>query len=350
MKRQPDLFPIAELDPDRSLQDEAWFPLLVGAMLTVGNQWSPNTRNAYQYGIRSWHDFAREYGEETSMPPRPQAVVAWLEYLATTKKMARSSIYLRLSGLAWADRWARSEANNDPYSLLAHPLIKAWKRGHRRATVARVLDTSPPTQLELKRLVNACLKRRAGRGPYRTPILMARDRALILMMYYGAMRKGELCALRVCDVETTFRGLEITFRRSKTDQEGEGEMRAIFAQEELLMCPVHAWRAWLDLYKPASSRMPAFQSMKRGCYEITGRALGYEAINKILLIRCKEAGIRRISAHHLRSAFATHAAEKNDEGEIAFHGRWKSRSTMDRYIRRGKTWKKNPTVGLMSGS
>lgn len=348
MKKQIEMFHVADLDDGRN-RDEAWFPLLTGALLTIGNQWSANTKNAYHYGLRSWHDFAREFGEPTSMPPRPRAVVAWLHYLAEQKGMARASINLRLAGLAWADRWSRSvpSGEDDAYSLLHHPLIRAWKRGHARESRARVRDPMPPTQDEIRALIAGCMVARPRKGPYRTPMLAARDRALILLLYYAAMRKSELVALTVGDVISTSRGIEIMFQRSKTDQSGEGESRAIFPQDEAMLCAVHAWNAWLAVYHPSSPASPAFVGVSHGGTRLTPKAIGYENIKKVLISRCKDAGIRRLSPHQLRAALATHAAEKNDEGEIAFHGRWRSRSTMDRYIKRGRTWKKNPTVGLM---
>jgi len=341
------MFTVSELSPDRSIQDEAWYPLALGALLTISSQWTPNTKLAYQAGMRSWHDWARDYGEPSSMPPRPAAVLAWLHWMAG-EGYARSTIYLRLNGLAWADRWCRSVPGDEPYSLLHHPQIKAWKRGFSKQSPLRVRDPMPPTQDELKAIVSACLKARPRKGPYRTPLIASRDRALILLGYYGAMRKSEIVALRVCDIEQTHRGIEINFRRSKTDQTGTGETRALFAQDELLMCPVHAWQTWLGHYQPESSKLPAFVGISNGGRRLTGKALGYQAISKIMLHRCRDASVRHISPHQLRAAFATHAAERNDEGEIAFHGRWKSRSTMDRYVKRGRTWtrEKNPTVGL----
>lgn len=331
----------------RQIPDEPWYPLAVGALITIGNQWSDNTRLAYHYGIRSWHDWAREWREPCSMPPRPEAVVAWLEWQATEKKYARSTIFLHLSGLAWCDKWSRSVPGQDGSSLLKHPLISAWKRGYSKKSRARTRDPAPPTIQEIRLLIqDGCLlaqpKRRVR---HRGELIQARDRAWILLAFYGAMRKGELVDLRVGDVAMVPRGLELTFRKSKTDQEGKGEMRALYPQEEVMLCPVDAWHRWLAVYQPSSPDSPAFCATgRRG--EKTDRPLAYQTVDAMLAARCRDAGIRRLYPHLLRAAFATQAAETCDEGDVAYHGRWRSRTTMDRYVRRSKTWKKNPTIGL----
>lgn len=307
---------------------EAWYPLAVGALSTIRNQWTDNTREAYRYGLRSWHDWAREFREPCSMPPRPEAVVAWLHWQATVKRYARSTILLHLAGLTWADQWSRREPGKQHHSLQHHPLVRAWKRGHARESTARVHDPIPPTLDELRLLISACHSARPGRkGPPRTPCLAARDRAFLLLSYFGAMRKREIHALRAGDVRRVARGIEITFRCSKTDQTSEGEMRAIYAQDEVMMCPVDAWDRWIEIYRPAPND-PAFCALSKNGVGPGGRALGYHTIDALIANRCRDAGIRRLHPHQLRAAFATHALESNDEGEVVYHGRWKSRSTM----------------------
>jgi integrase len=49
-----------------------------------------------------------------------------------------------------------------------------------------------------------------------------RDRALLLLGFAGAFRRGELVALDVGDVDFTTAGLVVTVQRSKTGQEGAG--------------------------------------------------------------------------------------------------------------------------------
>lgn len=48
-----------------------------------------------------------------------------------------------------------------------------------------------------------------------------RDRALLLLGFATAMRRSELAALDVADVEFVVKGMLLTIRRSKTDQEAQ---------------------------------------------------------------------------------------------------------------------------------
>jgi integrase len=58
-------------------------------------------------------------------------------------------------------------------------------------------------------------------------LIATRDRALLLIGFAGAFRRSELVALDVEDIEEIPEGLRITIRRSKTDQEGHGDVIAI---------------------------------------------------------------------------------------------------------------------------
>jgi integrase len=74
----------------------------------------------------------------------------------------------------------------------------------------------------------------------------ARDRALILIGFAAALRRSELVALDIDDVDEDADGLVLRIRRSKTDQEAEGEIRGLPYGSHPATCPVRAWRAWID--------------------------------------------------------------------------------------------------------
>jgi site-specific recombinase XerD len=70
-----------------------------------------------------------------------------------------------------------------------------------------------------------------------------RDQALLLLGFAGAFRRSELVALDVADLEET-EGMRVSIRRSKTDQEGKGEVIAIVRGS--VNCPVKAVKNWLQ--------------------------------------------------------------------------------------------------------
>ena len=63
-----------------------------------------------------------------------------------------------------------------------------------------------------------------------------RDRALLLFGFASAMRRSELAALDVEDIEETSDGQRVTIRHSKTDREGHGHVIAI--PRGVIACPV----------------------------------------------------------------------------------------------------------------
>jgi integrase len=58
-------------------------------------------------------------------------------------------------------------------------------------------------------------------------LLAMRDRALILLGFAGPLRRSELVALTVADVERHPKGIVLHIGRSKTDQQGIGRIKAI---------------------------------------------------------------------------------------------------------------------------
>ena len=74
-----------------------------------------------------------------------------------------------------------------------------------------------------------------------------RNRALLLIGFAGAFRRGELVSLNVTDVRWLVSGIEVTVQRSKTDQEAIGRKVFILkSKRDSDCCPVRALARWLD--------------------------------------------------------------------------------------------------------
>jgi len=77
-----------------------------------------------------------------------------------------------------------------------------------------------------------------------------------------------------------------------------------------------------------------------------GARLSGHAIHEIVKRRAAGAGLAA-KGHSLRSGFATEAAlQGRQQGDIKAHGRWKSDKVLEGYVRRGESWRGNPTDGL----
>ena len=70
-----------------------------------------------------------------------------------------------------------------------------------------------------------------------------RDRAILALGLAAALRRSELVALEWRDVELVDKGLKLTLRHSKTDQDGEGQVIAVPSGK--ILKPVERLKAWL---------------------------------------------------------------------------------------------------------
>lgn len=70
-----------------------------------------------------------------------------------------------------------------------------------------------------------------------------RDRAILALGLAAVLRRSELVALELRDVELVDKGLQLTLRHSKADQEGEGQLIAVPLGKVLK--PVERLKAWL---------------------------------------------------------------------------------------------------------
>ena len=160
-----------------------------------------------------------------------------------------------------------------------------------------------------------------------------RDRALLLVGFAGALRRGELAALDVGDVAETGEGLRITVGRSTTDR--EGAVVGIAYGSDRRTCPVRAWPAWVQAAHLVDG--PAFRHLRNG--RMTAERLAGSGIARVIQRRAQAAGLdpALVSGHWLRSGLATTAARTGaPEHKIMRQGRWTRSPAMRGDIREGE--------------
>jgi integrase len=115
---------------------------------------------------------------------------------------------------------------------------EAWTllAGLARAGVGRPRPKRALTVDELVAMVAACGDEPLGR----------RDRALVLLGFAAGLRRSELCALDLADVRYVRQGVELSVRRSKTDQAGAGRTIGVYRGAHPATDPVRALKAWLE--------------------------------------------------------------------------------------------------------
>jgi integrase len=188
--------------------------------------------------------------------------------------------------------------------------------------------------------------RRADRG-YGTGSRLTniRDRALLLFGFASAMRRSELAALDFEDIEETPDGLRVSIRRSKTDQEGHGDVIAV--PRGTIACPVAALKAWLDAAAIATG--PVFRPITKGG-RIQPARLTDRSVAAIVKAHASRAGLdpKLFAGHSLRSGFLTSAAARGASiFKMADQSRHKSMETLRGYVRDAEIFKHHAGEGLL---
>ncbi|MBE7245575.1 MAG: tyrosine-type recombinase/integrase [Actinomycetospora chiangmaiensis] len=166
----------------------------------------------------------------------------------------------------------------------------------------------------------------------------ARDLALILIGYAAALRRSDLARLDLADLSVDEHGLSVRVRRSKTDQEAEGAVVGIAADDDGACPAAEAWELWrAHLARTGVTRGAAWRPIHRSRQDVlTIRAarLSGRSINEIIVRRAAQVGLDgNFGSHSLRRGLATEAiANGVPEHAVMRHGRWRSATTMRGYV------------------
>lgn len=167
------------------------------------------------------------------------------------------------------------------------------------------------------------------------PLQAARNKALLLLGFATACRRSELVALQVEDLRYFDAGIEVLIRRSKTDQEGEGETIFVpFAKGN--RCPVIALNAWLDL--AGISKGALFRQVSRHDRLLGDKPLTPQTVALVMkaAVRASQGNdaAKTISGHSLRAGYITTAAESGHSMyQIKQVSRHRSDTVLAGYIR-----------------
>ena len=198
-----------------------------------------------------------------------------------------------------------------------------------------------------RQAAGGCYALRAPSLSGRPPTLTGkRDRALLLLGFAGAFRRAELVALTVADLAFVDDGLRITIRKSKTDQEGAGQVIAI-PHGSLLFCPVTALKNWLAA---AGIREGAvFRAVGKGS-RVGEAALSDKSVANVVKRYAGAVGLEAadFAGHSLRAGFVTSAAEAGASiFKMAEVSRHRSTDVLAGYVRSANLFKDHAGADLL---
>ena len=329
-----------------------------------------STRAAY---AGDWDRFTR-WCAQTNAEPLPAAPGVVSRYLAAAADLideagapayATATLTRWVAGINAAHRAAGLPAPG------ADPLVTETLRGI-RATRAQPPRRAKPLRLAQLEAVLAGVETRYWPGA----VIGRRDRALLLLGFAGALRRSELAALQIRDVELDADGVvTVRIRMSKTDQDATGQTVAYprgTTRANCTACAVLDWAvilgAWTDGARVAvlqtltvartkdpsrhactdpDAREAWAQMGERDPYgpllrpvtkaaTITPRPISGATVAGVVRTRLADAGIdpTGYSGHSLRAGFVTDAFTAGATAhEIMRQTRHTSPATLEAYAR-----------------
>ncbi|MBF2755051.1 MAG: site-specific integrase [Gammaproteobacteria bacterium AqS3] len=213
-------------------------------------------------------------------------------------------------------------------SPVADPEITQALRGLMRVRGTASRQVKALREHQIEKMLQACADTPIGR----------RDAAILAIGFAAALRRSEICNLRVEDIEimeTTHEEpstkMFLCIRQSKTDQEGRGQKIAVPQGKRIQ--PIQRLREWLQISGIQSGYM--FQTMKRGG-KLRGKPLHHSDIPRLVKHYAELIGLdpQFIAGHSLRAGFVTSAAAHNARlDKIMEITRHRNPTTVLKYIR-----------------
>lgn len=313
------------LPPDK----QAWEDMHRQAKQYAVQSHAEGTLKAYRSAWNAYSAWCEAHSIE-ALSADPEKIAIYATYLA--HRLSLSSIKVHLAAIVRAHRAAGKQLDLKHPSL--HPVLEgiARKKGRRPSRQA-----TPALPDALKRMVDSQPNTPPGK----------RNRAMLLIGFGAAMRRSELTALTVEDVEFhRGRGVMVHIRRSKTDQYSEGGSVAIALAADPVLCATSALKDWLSVYKPESPSSPLFCAILPN-QGPTNERLHDRTVARIIKEAAVAAGLpdpASYSGHSLRAGLLTAASEEGVELPDAMRqSRHKSVQVAIGYMRPASLWKNNAT-------
>ena len=284
--------------------------LEIETLKNLKNSKAYNTLRAYQSDFKDFKAFCVKNGF-SAIPTQPKIIAFYITHLSKSSKF--STLKRRIASISVIHKL------KGHYLDTKHPIIMENLHGIKRTLGSRQKAKKPILINDLKLIIKAIDKEKI------------RDKALILIGFAGGFRRSELVNILHEDIEFVSEGIKILIKRSKTDQSGEGIVKAIPYFDNKEFCPVLALKDYID-------KKNSKNSVNR-IFEISDKSVAL-----IIKKYVQKAGLdsSRYAGHSLRSGFATTAAEFGaEERNIMAMTGHKTTQMVRRYIQEANLFKNN---------
>ncbi len=273
-----------------------------------------NTVRAYESDFKDFTLFCKQNGLQ-NLPTEPKILSIYLTHLSKTNKF--STLKRRIASIKVIHKI------KGHYLDAKHPIIMENLLGIKRIKGSYQKSKKPLLINDLKLILNVIDKKEKYEHK------RVRNKSLILLGFSGGFRRSELVNIEYDDLEFVNEGLKIFIKRSKTDQVGEGSIKAIPYFVNTEYCPVIKLKEWIN-----------YKNIKNGkIYEISDKSVSL-IIKKYAILAGLDSN--KYGGHSLRSGFATAAAEAGaEERNIMAMTGHKTTQMVRRYIKEANLFKNN---------
>ena len=287
--------------------------LEIETLKNLKNSKAHNTLRAYNADFKDFSAFCAKNGLN-SLPSEPKIVSIYLTYLSSFSKY--STLKRRLASIKVVHKL------KGHYIDTKHPIIIENLMGIKRKMGVKQIAKKPLLINDLKVIINVI-------DQEKNDLKRLQNKALLLVGFAGGFRRSELVSIEYEDLDFVTEGVKIVIKRSKTDQTGQGMIKAIPYFDNKTYCPVTSLRNWIN-----------FLNIDKGkIFNISDKTVAL-IIKKYALL----AGLdqKKYAGHSLRSGFATSTAETGaDERSIMAMTGHKTTQMVRRYINESNLFKNN---------
>ena len=249
-----------------------------------------NTNLAYQKGWQSFTEFCNTRNLE-ALPAKKQTICDFLIFKSARFSTGTLDLYL--------------SAINKVHAINRHPSFNSDLDVKNTLSFIRRSGDNAPRRV--KALLNTDLQRILNKMP--ETLIAKRDAAILSIGFAAALRRSEICALKIDDIEFIEENnkskILLNIRRSKTDQSGQGYKIAIMNGGKIQ--PIQKLLAWIQAGNIQQGHL--FRSINKSG-QVKVNPLHHSDIPRLVKYYVANIGLnpQEYAGHSLRSGFITSAA------------------------------------------
>lgn len=310
-----------ELD---SLKDPELKRLAHALPSTLLHSRADSTTAKYLCAFQRWRAWAERHDEVKVYPVEETHFALYLQHLAESTG-SRSAVEEAMNAISWVQQVAGHK------TVASSVLVKTALAGLQRQLAKPKRRKEPITSGMLDKIVQTL-----GASPSLSDLRLA---ASSLLAFAAFLRYDEVSKLKCCDVQFTPEAMTVHISSSKTDQYRQGDS-VLIARTGTATCPVAMLERYITAAQISSSSklhlFRAITSTKHGERLRPSGSLSYTRMRELLLAKLEQIGYDKsqFGLHSLRAGGATAAANAGVPDRLfKRHGRWKSETAKDGYIK-----------------